>query len=70
MKKVLKKLDIRDVSLVVGVVSFIGGIAHFSFAIAAIVFGLMCLCVALRPVAADPAAAIVTSRPSTTERQS
>jgi hypothetical protein len=52
--------DLKDGLLVAGVVSVIGGIAHFSIAVAAIVFGLMCLVTSLKPARAA----------STTERQS
>jgi len=37
------KFDRQDALLVVGVVSFIGGIAMWSRPAAAVVFGLMCL---------------------------
>ncbi len=43
------RFDVKDGALIVGVVSLIGGIAHFSIALAAIVFGAMCICVALIP---------------------
>jgi uncharacterized membrane protein len=45
-------VDFKDALLVAGLVSLLGGIAHFSPAIAAIVFGLFCLTAALRPTRA------------------
>jgi uncharacterized membrane protein len=34
--------DLQDCLLIVGILFFVGGIAAFSFAAAAIVFGLLC----------------------------
>lgn len=36
------KIDVQDVLLMLGMVLFLGGIAHFSPAIAAIAGGLLC----------------------------
>ena len=49
----LHDFDIRDGALVVGVISIIGGIAHYSFAVASVVFGVMCLAIALFPAPAQ-----------------
>ena len=64
MKQLLRKLDLRDALLVIGLVSLLGGIAHFSPAVAAITFGLLCLFTALRPSKRSAQVA------NTTERQS
>ena len=54
----MKKIDLQDVFLVVGVISIVAGVNMLSHAAAAIVFGLFCLAgvrmIAIaRPVKAD-----------------
>ena len=48
MMPFLRKFDLRDLLLVVGLVALIGGISHFSEAVASIVFGILCLITSLR----------------------